>query len=160
MLLLRRTMMCTAILLAAVLAADALAARGGGRSGSFGGGRSGSHAASGAGHAARSGSYHGHRGVGVYVVPRFGAGVVLGAPLLAPRYYGYAPPPYPYYPMPLVVEPTGQVYIEQDQGVQTPGLVVPEQSSSWYYCAASNAYYPYVQDCPGGWQPVAPQSSQ
>ena len=102
MLLVRRTMMCTAILLAAVIAADALAARGGGRSGSYGGGRSGSHAAS----AARSGAYHGHGGVGRHVVPRFGAGVVIGAPLLlAPRYYGYAPPPYPYYPMPLVVEP-------------------------------------------------------
>jgi hypothetical protein len=26
----------------------------------------------------------------------------------------------------------------------------------WYYCQAYAAYYPYVQDCPGGWQPVLP----
>jgi hypothetical protein len=28
----------------------------------------------------------------------------------------------------------------------------------WYWCAESRAYYPYVQQCPGGWQRVAPQT--
>lgn len=28
----------------------------------------------------------------------------------------------------------------------------------WYWCADARAYYPYVQQCPGGWQRVAPQS--
>jgi hypothetical protein len=26
----------------------------------------------------------------------------------------------------------------------------------WYYCAPLATYYPYVQDCPGGWQAVTP----
>jgi hypothetical protein len=26
----------------------------------------------------------------------------------------------------------------------------------WYYCPYSRAYYPYVQECPGPWQPVVP----
>jgi hypothetical protein len=26
----------------------------------------------------------------------------------------------------------------------------------WYYCQEHAAYYPYVQECPGGWQPVLP----
>lgn len=26
----------------------------------------------------------------------------------------------------------------------------------WYYCAAAAAYYPYVQNCPGGWELVLP----
>lgn len=28
----------------------------------------------------------------------------------------------------------------------------------WYWCADARAYYPYVQQCPGGWQRVAPQT--
>src|SRR2546428_12259210 len=28
--------------------------------------------------------------------------------------------------------------------------------SVWYYCANPQGYYPYVQQCPGGWRPVAP----
>ena len=38
-----------------------------------------------------------------------------------------------------------QRYIEQSQ-----------PADSWYYCADSKAYYPYVKDCPGGWQRVSP----
>jgi hypothetical protein len=30
----------------------------------------------------------------------------------------------------------------------------------WYWCAEARAYYPYVKECPGGWQRVAPQSVQ
>ena len=26
----------------------------------------------------------------------------------------------------------------------------------WYYCRAANAYYPYVQSCPGGWERYLP----
>ena len=33
----------------------------------------------------------------------------------------------------------------------------PAQTSYWYYCAASRAYYPYVNECPGGWMKVLPQ---
>jgi hypothetical protein len=35
--------------------------------------------------------------------------------------------------------------------------VPPPPPSYWYYCASAAAYYPYVQQCPEGWQPVVPQ---
>jgi len=44
------------------------------------------------------------------------------------------------------------IEIEQGGGQATP----QGQSNYWYYCADSQAYYPYVKECPGGWQQVAP----
>ena len=35
-----------------------------------------------------------------------------------------------------------------------PALAAPV--AYWYYCAAAGAYYPYVQNCAGGWEPVLP----
>ncbi len=75
-------------------------------------------------------------------------GVFVGGP----AWYPY-PYPYPYYPPAVVVQPAPPTtYIEQ---------AAPETSEMpsgyWYYCAASKAYYPYVKDCPAGWQRVAPQ---
>ncbi len=32
-----------------------------------------------------------------------------------------------------------------------------QQSHYWYYCPDSRAYYPYVRECAGGWERVAPQ---
>jgi hypothetical protein len=64
-------------------------------------------------------------------------GVYIGAPLYAPFYYP-APTYYYYSPAP--------TYIEQ---APTPAY--------WYFCPELNAYYPYVPECPGGWQPVPPQ---
>lgn len=84
--------------------------------------------------------------------PRVSIGFGFGYPYYAPYYY----PPYayypPYYPAPVVVQPP--VYVEQPAAP----LVQPQQlpSGSWYYCNASGAYYPYVQECAGGWQRVAP----
>ncbi|MBI4289842.1 MAG: hypothetical protein HY661_00015 [Betaproteobacteria bacterium] len=75
-------------------------------------------------------------------------GIFIGVPIFAPL---YAPLPYYYPPRPAA--PT--VYIEQASEPQDP---VQEQSY-WYYCAEAKAYYPYVSDCPGGWQQVVPQSS-
>ena len=63
-------------------------------------------------------------------------GVFIGAPLYAPLFY--PAPDYYYSPAP--------AYIEQSP---TPAY--------WYFCPELNAYYPYVQECPGGWQPVLPQ---
>ena len=88
--------------------------------------------------------YHGYRGA------RFG--VVIGAPF-SPWYY---PPPY-YYSPPVIIERTPQVYIEQAPAV--PPSPSPAQSNYWYYCDASRTYYPYVSECPGGWQRVVPQPS-
>jgi len=34
-----------------------------------------------------------------------------------------------------------------------------KQASSWYYCNDTRAYYPYVRECPSGWQKVIPQAT-
>ncbi|MGA8049499.1 MAG: hypothetical protein WCA09_04920 [Burkholderiales bacterium] len=82
-------------------------------------------------------------------------GIYLGGPIGWPYYYpyygyGYG---YPYYYPPAVVQPSSPpVYIErQDTQEAAPS------TSYWYYCPESKAYYPYVKQCPGGWQRVAPQ---
>ena len=80
-------------------------------------------------------------------------GLNIGIPFGWP-YWGY---PYPYYypPYPaqiMVVPAEPSVYVEQPQA-QT----APQQQGYWYYCAGAGAYYPYVRECPGGWQRVAPR---
>lgn len=44
------------------------------------------------------------------------------------------------------------VYV-QPGPVYAPGIA-PPSVQYWYFCAAANAYYPYVQSCPSGWQAV------
>ncbi len=44
------------------------------------------------------------------------------------------------------------VYV-QPAPAYAPG-VAPSPVPYWYFCAAANAYYPYVASCPGGWQAV------
>ncbi len=46
---------------------------------------------------------------------------------------------------------TPPVYVQRGDAQAQP------QTSFWYYCAAPPGYYPYVSQCPGGWQPVAPR---
>jgi hypothetical protein len=93
---------------------------------------------------------HGVRvGVGVYVGPYWGPG---------PWYY---PPPYYYRPEVIVVPaPQPPAYIEQQP--EAPAETAPPQPASqyWYYCAAAKGYYPYVKECPGGWQKVLPQPAK
>lgn len=104
---------------------------------------------------------HVHGRVGVYI----GAPVVVGG-YWPYRYYGY-PYGYPYgysygyYPPAVVTSPP--VYIEQaPQAVPAPqaGGPAAPAASYWYYCKAPDGYYPYVKECPGGWQAVAPQPSR
>ena len=64
---------------------------------------------------------------------------------------GYYYPPYPYYYSPPVVIQSPPVYIEQPQSAPAPAA-----SNYWYYCPASKRYYPYVSECPSGWQQVSP----
>lgn len=62
-------------------------------------------------------------------------------PFYYPPYYypSYYYPPYAYAP------PYTVTYIEQ-------------QDPAWHYCAALDAYYPYVTQCPdGAWSRVSPQ---
>ncbi len=85
---------------------------------------------------------------------RTSVGVVVG-PVWGPLYY---PRPLYYYPpyAPVIIERAPPVYIEQ---TPPPVPIAPPvaPTSYWYYCAATRAYYPYVNECPGGWMKVLPQ---
>ena len=73
-------------------------------------------------------------------------GLYVGVPLGLALYgaaTAYAAPP------PVVVQPAPQVYIEQ------PTFRAPPQTY-WYFCSNPQGYYPYVVQCPGGWQRVLP----
>ena len=39
--------------------------------------------------------------------------------------------------------------------VPAPAVQATPPTPSWYYCHNPQGYYPYVQQCPSGWQPVA-----
>jgi hypothetical protein len=94
-------------------------------------------------------------------------GAFWGSPWYYPSYYYpyYPYYPYPYYPYysPYYYAPTVEVpssppvYIERSQ----PGTS-SAPSGVWYYCPDSKTYYPYVKECPGGWQtvPAEPPSEQ
>jgi len=95
---------------------------------------------------------HGHGG-------NVRVGISLGIPLFG---YGYYPAPYyrypayvypaPVYAYPaaVVVASAPPVYVERGAAQAAPA----QAPGDWYYCAASNAYYPYVAQCPSGWQRV------
>jgi hypothetical protein len=106
-----------------------------------------------AGDAMADWGHHHHHG------PRVEFGVVIGpsyywGPWRYPPYYY---PPYPYYP-PVVVEQTAPpVYIQQQPApAPAPAAQSVPPSEYWYYCPTASAYYPYVKECPAGWQKVAP----
>jgi hypothetical protein len=85
---------------------------------------------------------------------RHGARVVLGFNFGYPAYYPhYYPAYYPpaYYP-PVVVQQAPTTYVERAE----PAPSAPAASNYWHYCQDSRAYYPYVKECPGGWQRVSP----
>ena len=93
---------------------------------------------------AHGGRHGGHHGGHV----RFG--VFVGAPA-----FWYNPPPYYYYPPVVTVPYSPPVYIERGDA-----QAAPEQTRAyWYYCADARAYYPYVKQCPGGWQRVVPTAA-
>jgi hypothetical protein len=67
-------------------------------------------------------------------------------------WYGYYPPPYyypGYYPQPVAYPAQPVTYVEQG-AAPAPA----EPAGWWYYCEASRTYYPYVKECPSGWQRV------
>jgi hypothetical protein len=68
-------------------------------------------------------------------------------PYWGPGFYS----PY-YYPPQVIVVPAEPppVYIEQ-------GEAASATQQYWYYCGSSKGYYPYVKECPDGWQRVLPQ---
>ena len=99
------------------------------------------------GHGAYYGhGYRGHAPGGVYL------GLALGWPYWAGYPYWGSPYYYPPYGERVVVVPSEpSVYVEQPRVESAPG------AGYWYYCAGAGAYYPYVQECPGGWQRVSPR---
>ncbi len=110
----------------------------------------------------RGGHYRGYYGGG----SRYSFGLYLGPGFwgypYSPYYggygygaYGYPYPAYPYYPPAVVTVPSSPpTYIER--GVPD-AAAEPMDSAYWYYCRDASAYYPYVKQCPGGWERVAPQ---
>ena len=98
-----------------------------------------------------AGGRHHHHG------PRVSFGFHFGAPLYYHHYrpaYYYAPAPI-YYPAPVVIQSAPQVYTERADAATLPA---PEAQQYWHYCSSSRGYYPYVKECPGGWErvPAAP----
>jgi hypothetical protein len=69
-----------------------------------------------------------------------------------PGYWGA--PYYPYYSAPVVTSgPT--TYIERADEAREPASTA--RRDWWYLCPETKTYYPYVKECPGGWQKVEPQ---
>ena len=91
-----------------------------------------------------------------------GGHVDFGFYVGSPYPYAYYPYPYPdpYYPRVIVVPaPQPPIYIEQgntsptQQQAPTP---VPQANNYWYHCDKPEGYYPYIRECPVGWQKVVP----
>lgn len=64
--------------------------------------------------------------------------------------WGYHPY---YYPAPIVVQQQPVTYIEQNPSAAPAPAA---DAGWWYYCDQSRGYYPYVRECPSGWQRVPP----
>lgn len=71
---------------------------------------------------------------------------------------GYYGPYAGYYAPPVVYAPPQIVYMSPPQPMV---LAAQPQPAVWYYCEASGKYFPYVQECPAGWQtqPATPPTS-
>jgi hypothetical protein len=101
---------------------------------------------------------HGFGGHGFHRFHRFGGphiGIGIGiGPFWGP-YWGWGPywAPYHYPYPPAVVQPAPPVYVQLSPPVSTPP---PPQY--WYAWDNPKGYYPYVQQCSGGWRPVAPSA--
>ena len=91
------------------------------------------------GYGYRGYGHYGYRRPSVVIVPRFV--VPFGVP--------YAYPPVIVSPPPVYAQPVPQVYVQPS---------APQ--SYWYYCDSAQGYYPYIQECPGGWRQVTPTPPQ
>ena len=134
-------MMSLTIGLFAMIASDSALARGG--HGGGGGGHSHGHSHLNLGFnlgGFYDPGFYGFGGPGFYGFGGYGFGY--------PFYY----PPLYAYPPAIMTPSTPPVYIQQEQ----PQPVHP-QFSYWYYCQDPEGYYPYVKNCPSGWQQVSPQ---
>ena len=101
---------------------------------------------------ALAGGGHGHSHSHVSVGVGFGFGYPYWGGPWGP--WGY---PYPYYGAPTVVVQQPVTYVEQNPPVTSAPAA---DAGWWYYCDQSRGYYPYVRECPGGWQRVPPTPSK
>jgi hypothetical protein len=92
------------------------------------------------------------------------------------QWYFYDRPVYPYPLMvsevayldpmavaPVVVAPQAPVMMAPPAPVAVAPqaqAAVPPAPKTWYYCASAKNYYPYVPNCPEGWQAVPAQPPQ
>ena len=127
------------------------------------------------GHGYGYGHVHGHGGGHHWNGgPRIG--VYLPAPVYRPHHYApprvyYAPPPVYHAPRvihsaPLVYVPqvvhlsrsyAPPVYVERNDHAAIPPAPAPvADTASWFFCADSNTYYPYVTQCATPWERVVP----
>jgi len=91
------------------------------------------------------GGYYGHGGY-------YGRGGFYGGIYIGPGWWGWPYYPYPYY-YPYYSQPP---VIQQDP-VYEQQAPAQDQPYYWYFCPDAKAYYPYVKQCPGGWQKVVPK---
>ncbi len=86
--------------------------------------------------------------------PYYGLGFATGTFLSYPYYYYPYYSYYPYYPYTYAptYRPPQRVIVRERK---------PAVDTWYYYCRRSDAYYPYVRRCPGGWErvPVVPPPS-
>ena len=129
-----------AVSLIGILSLDAQAAGFGSRGG-------GATAAS---HGGATAAPHG----GVVVAPRGFHGPPHTAVVVRGGVFFGWPGPYPYYWPPYYYGPA--YYAAPVYYAEPAPAVVEPPAAYWYYCAPLGAYYPYVQNCPAAWQPVAP----
>jgi hypothetical protein len=110
-------------------------------------------------HGGHRGGWHGGHGWGG---TRFGIGIGIGpfwGPYWGPYWGGYWRPyasgypyAYPYGYPPVVTVPSTQLSVQPS----APAAAQPPPPAYWYYCDQAKGYYPYVQQCPGGWRAVTP----
>ncbi len=81
-----------------------------------------------------------------------GLGLGYGLGYGAYNYYPYNYQPYVYPPTVVTVPASPPVYIQQS----APPVAKQYPAGYWYHCSNPEGYYPYVKDCPNGWQQVEP----
>ncbi len=60
------------------------------------------------------------------------------------------------YSPPVMVERVPPVYVERNDIATAPPPVEVAAGGSWFFCADSNTYYPYVTHCASPWERVTP----
>jgi len=147
---LKTILILSVILLLAITPLLYAQGRGGGHGGrTFGGGRFGGGYRGGY---FGGGHFYGGRYWGYPWGWGLGWGLGLwGWPYWGWPYYGGAYLGWPYYPY----------YSDYYANVPPAAYGEPEQQQPyyWYYCQNPQGYYPYIQECPGGWMRVVPNTT-